>query len=87
MYSNCAPLVAGLLLFCYDRDSMLSLSDTNQATDVIEAFETNSRYLDDLLNIDYPFFFLKKVQIDPKESQLYEANIFVIKTPFGLVHE
>ena len=30
---------------------MLSLSDNNQA-DVVEAFNTNSRYLDDLLNID-----------------------------------
>ena len=43
MGTNCAPLVAGLFLSCYGRDSMLSLSDNNQATDVIEAFET--RYL------------------------------------------
>ena len=52
MGTNCAPLVAGLFLFCYERDFMLSLSDNNQ-TDIIEAFNCTSRYLDDLLNIDY----------------------------------
>ena len=35
MGTNCAPLVADLFLFCYERDFMLSLSD-NQA-DIIEA--------------------------------------------------
>ena len=30
----CAPLVADLFLFCYERDFMLSLSDNNQ-TDII----------------------------------------------------
>ena len=44
--TNCAPLVAGLFLFCYERDFMLSLSDDNQA-DIIEAFTSSSRYLDD----------------------------------------
>ena len=34
---------------------MLSLSDNNQA-DVIEAFNSTARYLDDLLNIDTPYF-------------------------------
>ena len=33
---------------------MLYLSDNNQ-TDIIEAFNTTSRYLDDLLNIDNPY--------------------------------
>ena len=35
--TNCAPLVAVLFLFCYERYFMLSLSDNNQ-TDIIEAF-------------------------------------------------
>ena len=35
MGTNCAPLVADLFLFCYERDFMLSLSEHNQA-DVIE---------------------------------------------------
>ena len=34
---------------------MFSLSDNNQAG-VIEAFNSTSRYLDDLLNIDNPYF-------------------------------
>ena len=34
---------------------MTSLSDDNQA-DIIEAFTSTSRYLDDLLNIKNPYF-------------------------------
>ena len=55
MGTNCAPLVAGLFLFCYERDFILSLPENNQA-DIIEAFNSTSRYLDDLLNIDNPYF-------------------------------
>ena len=33
----CAPLVADLFLFCYERDFVMSLSDDKQ-TDVIDAF-------------------------------------------------
>ena len=43
MCTYCAPLVADLFLFCYERDFMLSLSDNNQ-TDIIEAFNSTSRY-------------------------------------------
>ena len=39
-----------LFLFCYERDFMKSLSDVKQA-EIIEAFKSTSRYLDDLLNI------------------------------------
>ena len=55
MGANCAPPVADLFLFCYKRDFMMSLSDDTQA-DVIEALNSTSRYLDDLLNIDNPNF-------------------------------
>ena len=34
---------------------MMSLSDDNQA-DVIDAFNTTSRYLDDILNINNVYF-------------------------------
>ena len=54
MGTNCALLVADLFLFCYERDFMLSLSDNNQA-DVVEAFNSTSRYPDDLLYIDNPY--------------------------------
>ena len=50
MGTNCIPLVADLLLFGYERDSMKDLSSDNQA-DVIKAFNSKSRYLDDFLNI------------------------------------
>ena len=49
--TNCASLVADLVLFCYERDFMMSLSDDKQA-DIIGAFNTTPRYLDDILNIN-----------------------------------
>ena len=55
MGTNCAPLVADLFLFCYERDFMMSLSDDKQA-DVIDAFNTTSRYLDDILDINNVYF-------------------------------
>ena len=48
--TNCAPLVADLFLFCYERDFMLSLSEDNQS-EVIEAFNSSSRYLHDLMDM------------------------------------
>ena len=44
MGTNCAPVAADLFLFCYERDFTLSLSGNNQA-DVVEAFNSTSRYL------------------------------------------
>ena len=55
MGTNCAPLAATLILFSYERVFMQSLSDDNQSN-VIDAFNSASRYLDDLLNIDSNFF-------------------------------
>ena len=55
MGTNCAPLVADLFLFCYERDFMTTLSDVKQA-EIIEAFNPTSRYLEDFLNIDNPYF-------------------------------
>ena len=54
MVTNCAPLVAYLFLFCYERYFTTSFSDDNQA-DNIEAFNSTLRYQDDLLNIDNPY--------------------------------
>ena len=51
MKTNCAPLVADLFLFCYERDFMKSLTKEKR-NDLIDAFNSTSRYLDDLLNID-----------------------------------
>ena len=81
MGTNCAPLVADLFLFCYERDFMLSLSD-NYQTDIIEAFNSTSRYLDDLLNIDKPYFEQMVGQIYPTELQLNKANSSDTEAPF-----
>ena len=74
MDTNCAPLVADLFLFCYERDFMLSLSEDNQSG-VIEAFNSTSRYLDDLLDIDNNFFDCMVNRIYPSELQLNKASV------------
>ena len=73
MGTNCAPLVADLFLYCYERDFMLGLSSDTQS-DVIEAFNDTSRYLDDVLNIDNPFFAHLVPSIYPRELTLNKAN-------------
>ena len=69
MDTNCAPLVADLLLFCYERDFMMSLSDDKQA-DVIDSFNTTSRYLDDILNINNVFLTIWLVKYTLQSSKL-----------------
>ena len=81
MGTNCTPRVADLFLFCYERDFMLSLSDNNQ-TDIIEAFNSTSRYLDDLLHIYNPYFEQMVGQIYPTELQLSKANSSDTEAPF-----
>ena len=73
MGTNCAPLVVDLFLFCYERDFMISLSDDKQA-DVIDAFNTTCRYLDDILNINNVYFDIMVSQIYHSELQLNKAN-------------
>ena len=85
MGTNCAPLVADLFSYCYERDFMDSLNHDNQA-DVIEAFNSTSRYLDDLLNIDNPYFEGMVNQIYPPELQLNKANISDTEAPFLDLH-
>ena len=52
---------------------MMSLSDNKQA-DVSDAFNTSSRYLDDILNIDNLYFDNMVSQIYPSELQLNKAK-------------
>ena len=85
MGTNCAPLVADLFLFCYERDFMKNLCSDNQA-DVIKAFNLTSRYLDDLLNIDNPYFEGMVNQIHPPELQLNKANTSDTEVPFLDLH-
>ena len=51
MGTNCAPPIAVLFLFCYERDFMACLS-YNKKAEIIQAFNSTSRYWDEILNID-----------------------------------
>ena len=82
MGTNCAPLVADLFLFCYERDFMTSLSVDNQA-DIIEAFNSTSRYLDNLLNIDNPYF---EGMVNLYSPELNKANTSDTEAPFSDLH-
>ena len=66
MGTNCAPLVFDLLLFYYERDFMMSLSEEKQS-EINEVFTSTSRYLNDLLNIDNDYF-------DGLISQIYPSS-------------
>ena len=60
---------------------MKSLSRENQA-DIMEAFNSTSRYLDDLLNIDNIYFDLMVDRIYPTKLQLNNANYSDTEAPF-----
>ena len=79
---NCAPLVTDLILFYDERDFMLSLSN-NIETNAIQAFNSTSRYLDDLLNIDNTYFEKMVSNKYPSERQLNKANIFYNEAPIA----
>ena len=59
----------------------MSLSDDKQA-DVIDAFNTTFRYLDDVLNINNVYFNNMVSQIYLSELQLNKANASLPKTHF-----
>ena len=83
--TNCATLVADLFLFCYERDFMMSLSDDKQI-DVIDAFNTTSRYLDDVLNIINVYFDNMASHVYPSELQLNKANTSDAEAAFLDLH-
>ena len=65
--TNCAPLVADLFLFCNEMDFMISLSRDTEA-ETIEAFNSTSKYLDDLLNMNpgrFVHFPIRPVVVSP----------------------
>ena len=64
---------------------MMSLSDDKQA-DVIDAFNTTSRYLDDILNINNVYFDNIVGQIYPSELQLIKANSSDTEAAFLNLH-
>ena len=80
---NCAPLVADLT-FCYERDFMISLFDDKQAN--IVAFNTTSRYLDDILYINNTYFDIMVSQINHSELQPNKAHTSDTEASFLDLH-
>ena len=86
MGTNCAPLVAYLFLYCYERDFMDSLNIKLMLSRRLIPHLGTSRYLDDLLNIDNPYFEGMVNQIYPHELQLNKANISDTEASFLDLH-
>ena len=85
MGTICATQVADLFLFCYKRDFMMSLSEDKQA-DVVDAYNTTSRYLDDILNIKNVYFGNLVSPIYPSELQPNKANASDTEAAFLDLH-
>ena len=85
MGTNCAPLVADLFLFCYKRGFMMCLFYDKQV-DVIDTFNTTSRYLDAILNINNVYFDNMVSQIYPSELQLNKVNTSDTEAAFLDLH-
>ena len=81
MGTNCAPLVADLFWFCYERNFMMSLSDNKQA-DVIDAVNATSSYLEDILNINNVYLDNMVSHIYPSELQLNKASTSYTEAAF-----
>ena len=64
---------------------MLSLSEDTQS-DVIEAFNSTSRYLYDLLNIDNNFYASMVNRMYPSKLQLNKANVSDTEASFLDLH-
>ena len=85
MGTYCAPLVANLFLFRFERDFLMPLSDDKQG-DIIDAFNTTSRYLDDILNIYNVYFDNMVSQIYTSDNQLNIAHTSDTKDAFLDLH-
>ena len=77
MGTNCAPLIADLFLYCYERDFMSDLHKSKRH-DLIDMFNDTSRYLDDIFTIDNPELQLNKANTSDKETSFLDFNIKVI---------
>ena len=87
--TNCAPLIADLFLYGYERDFMSNLQKSKRFG-LIDRFNDTSRYLDDIFTIDNPEFtehipdiYPRDLQFDKaytsdKETSFLDLNIIVI---------
>ena len=81
MGTNCAPRVADLFLYCYERDLTSNLQKSKRF-DLIDKFNDISRYLDDIFAFDNPEFAEHIPDIYPRELQLNKANTSDKETSF-----
>ena len=79
--TNCAPLLADLFLYCYERDFISDLHKCKRH-DLIDMFNDTSRYLDDIFTIDKPEFEKYIPDIYPAELKLNKANTSDKETSF-----
>ena len=88
MGTICAPFVADLFLFCFERNFITSFSDDTQAViiEVFMTFNSTSRYVDVLIDIDNPYFEGMVNRIHPPELPLNKANASVTEAPFLDLH-
>ena len=80
MNTYCTPLAANLFLFCYERYYMLP-PNQNQAGNLV-AFNSTSKYPDDLLNIYNAYFEQIVSQIYPTGRQLNKTPSFAMEASF-----
>ena len=73
MGTNCAPLIADLFLYCYERNFMSNLKKSKQF-ELMDRFNDISRYLDGIFTIENPAFAEHIPDIYPRERQLNKAN-------------
>ena len=73
MGTNCAPLIADLFLYCYERYFISDLQKSKRF-DLIDIFNDTSRYLDDIFTVNNPEFEKHISDTYPAELQLNKAN-------------
>ena len=81
MGTKCAPLIADLFLYCYERNFMSDLHKSKRH-DLIDIFNDTSRYLDDIFTIDNPEFEKYIPDIYLTELPLNKANTSDKETSF-----
>ena len=81
MDTNCAPLIADLFLYCYERDFISNLQKSKQFY-LIDRFNDTSRYLGDIFTIENPAFAEHIPDIYPRELQFNKANASDKETSF-----
>ena len=73
MGTNCAPFIADLFLYCYERDFIANLQKSKRIH-LIDKFNDTCRYLDDMCTIDNPELAEHIPDIYLRELQLNKSN-------------